>query len=103
MVIPEPGFIAPHRDGGALGMELPLLFLKTAVRVLRPGGRVYCLATNPIRGGQGLFFEELKRLSLKITDKDCLEPAFNQNVARKRAHGDAGVDRVELWALEFVL
>jgi SAM-dependent methyltransferase len=100
MVMADPGFAAPHRDGGHLGLELPLLFAKVASRHLRPQGHIYCLATNPIRGGRSLFFDELKSLPVKITDQRCLDDAFNQNVARKRGHEAAGIDRVELWALE---
>ena len=81
-------------------MELPLRFIDFAIRNLAPGGCLYCLATNPLVGGRGLFFDELKAMSVKITDQQLLDPVFNQSVARKRGHDAAGVERIELWALE---
>ena len=100
MVQPEPGVALPHRDGGKMGIELPLLFLDFAHRHLRPEGEVLCLCTNPIVGGRGLFFEALRKLQhFQLLEKKLLNPFFNQSVARKRQHHQEAIEHIELWAL----
>jgi SAM-dependent methyltransferase len=105
MVHPEPGVDWPHRDGGHLGIELPLTFLKFASRHLKPGGQVLCLVTNPIVHGRGLFWDELKKQSgsWRILEKRLLNPFFNQAAARKRHHADDHIQQIELWALHLEL
>jgi SAM-dependent methyltransferase len=99
MIVPEPGAPQGHRDGGELGIELPLRFLDFARRHLREGGEVITLATNPIVGGKGLFFDRIGGGSWEIMEKRCLNSHFNQNVARKRGHDELGIERIELWFL----
>jgi hypothetical protein len=102
MVIPESGIQYPHRDGGTLGIEIPLLFMDFAQDHLKPGGSVLCLSTNPIVNGQGKYFEAMKaRKNFELVAQKTLHPYFNQNVARKRKHDEHDVERIELLALHW--
>ena len=103
MVQPEPGVAWPHRDGGHLGIELPLLFLKFARLHLKEQGQVLCLITNPVVHGRGLFWDELKKLQeWKILDRRLFNPFFNQATARKRHHEDDHIQQIELWGLHLI-
>lgn len=99
MVLREKGQTWPHRDGGELGIELPLRFLQLSEEMLPVGGQVFCLVTNPVFEGKGAFFGKFKPRALKLIEKKCLNAHFNQNVARKRGYEELGVERIELWAL----
>jgi SAM-dependent methyltransferase len=97
--IPTETEARPHRDGGALGIELPLLFLQYAGRNLSAGGEVFTLATNPIVQGRSAFFDRLDRGALKIVEKKCLHDQFNHSLYRKERYAERGIQRVELWFL----
>jgi SAM-dependent methyltransferase len=99
MVIPSKDGALPHRDGGALGIELPLMFLEFAHRHLRTGGEVLMLATNPLVHGRGAFFEKFDRKKWDVLEKRCVHPQFNQSVARKQNYADQGIQNVELYFL----
>lgn len=97
--IPTETESRPHRDGGALGIELPLLFLQYAARNLGAGGEVFTLATNPIVQGRPAFFDRLDREAFKIVEKKCLHDQFNHSLYRKERYAERGIQRVELWFL----
>lgn len=97
--IPTETESRPHRDGGALGIELPLLFLQYAARHLVSGGEVFTLATNPIVQGKSAFFDRLDRARWKVVDKRCLHDQFNHSLYRKERYAERGIQRVELWFL----
>lgn len=105
MMIPDPIHAAPHRDGGDFGIALPILFLDNAFHLLKTGGEVFCLVTNPIISGRGLLFEELRQKPWKILEKECLNPHFNQEGYRKLKAQSKGLKRlehVELWFLRMM-
>jgi len=80
MVIPSADASYPHRDGGKLGLELPLKFLDFAAKHLSAGGDALFLATNPIVNGQPAFLNELKKRSTwKLEFKKRLHSQFNAN------------------------
>ena len=89
----------PHRDGGRLGIEIPLLFIDFAARHLKRGGEVFCLATNPIVRGKREFFERLDRRTWEIVEKRCLNEHFNHSLYRKEGYAERDIERVELWFL----
>ena len=99
MVVPAQDVAWPHRDGGALGVELPLLFLEFSHRHLREGGEVLMLATNPIVHGKNIFFDKLDRRKWDLIEKRCIHPQFNQAVARKQNYAEQGIQNIELWYL----
>ncbi|MEW6057038.1 MAG: methyltransferase domain-containing protein [Bdellovibrionota bacterium] len=99
MVIPALDAAYPHRDGGKLGIELPLLFLDFAGRHLTSDGEVLCLITNPILHGKSAFFDGLAKQRWEFIERYCLHPHFNQSVARKQGYAARGIERVELWYL----
>jgi SAM-dependent methyltransferase len=101
MMIPIPHMANPHRDGGELGIKLPLLFLSFAQRHLRSGGEMYCLATNPIVHGRGEFFEKFNASALgwEPLEQRRIHTHFNQAAARKHGYAEQGIERVELWYL----
>ncbi|MBI3554709.1 MAG: class I SAM-dependent methyltransferase [Deltaproteobacteria bacterium] len=99
MVVPSKDAAYVHRDGGKLGVELPLLFLDFSWRHLREGGEVLMLATNPIVNGIGVFFDRLDRQRWDFVEKRCVHSHFNQAVARKQGYAEQGIERIELWFL----
>jgi SAM-dependent methyltransferase len=101
--IPTESDVRPHRDGGALGIELPLLFLQFAARHLILGGEVFCLVTNPIVAGRPAFFDRLDSQVWKVLDKKCLHDQFNHALYRKERYAERGIQRVELWFLHLQL
>lgn len=102
MVVPARDAVYPHRDGGKLGIELPLLFLEFAHRHLREGGEMITLATNPIVNGKAAFFEKLDRRKWDFVEKRCLHTHFNQSVARKQGYAELGIQNIELWFLHLI-
>lgn len=98
MAIPKGG-ARPFRDGGHLGMEVPLGFLAFAGRHLKLGGEVMCLITNPVMDGRSAFFDRLDRKLWRIEDRKLLNDRFNQSLYRKDGYADLRIDRVELWFL----
>ena len=99
MVVPAKDAAYPHRDGGRLGIELPLKFLEFAHRHLAQGGEVLTFATNPIVKGRPLFFDELPRGAWDFIEKRCVHSHFNQAVARKQGYAEQGISQIELWFL----
>jgi len=99
MVVPSEDATYPHRDGGTLGIALPLLFLDFAHKNLKKGGEMLCLTTNPIVGGRPTFFDKLSRGKWEFVEKTCLHSQYNQSVARKQKYAEKGIDRIELWFL----
>lgn len=99
MVVPAKDANYSHRDGGHLGIELPLKFLEFAHRHLRDGGEVLTLATNPLARGKPVFFDALPRGHWDFIEKRLLHSHFNQTVARKQGYSDQGIERIELWFL----
>lgn len=103
MVVPARDAAYPHRDGGRLGIELPLLFLDFCQRHLKTGGEVQMLATNPIVRGRPEFFGRLNRARWEVVEKRLLHSHFNQEVARKQGYAEQGIERIELWFLHLKL
>lgn len=99
MVVPAKDALYPHRDGGKLGIELPLLFFNFAHRHLREGGELLTLATNPIVNGKPALFDKLERQKWDTIEKRCLHTHFNQSVARKQGYAEQGIQNIELWFL----
>lgn len=105
MAIPENS-ARPERDGGHLGIELPLLFLDFAHRHLVKGGTLFMLATNPVtkRSREGLFFEALRarirEQAWALKTSSCVDRHFNQALSRKHQYTEQGVEQVELWVLK---
>jgi SAM-dependent methyltransferase len=99
MIIPSPDADYPHRDGGKLGIELPLKFLEFASRHLRVGGELLGLVTNPIIQGRSAFFDRINMKAWEFVEKRCLHSKFNQAVARKQRYAEQGIERIELWFL----
>jgi tRNA1(Val) A37 N6-methylase TrmN6 len=123
MMIAQSGNDYSYRAGGPTGIELPLLFIDYACRLLRPKGEIMCLATNPVlKGGRGLLFDQLaKKNRLQIGEAKCLNEHFNQSALQKDQKSQAttgktavkkektdpclganvtrNITRVELWAL----
>lgn len=99
MVIPVEDAKYPHRDGGELGVALPLLFMEFAHKHLKKGGEALCLATNPIVRGRPIFFDKLGRGRWEFVEKSCLHSQYNQSVARKQKYAEKGIERIELWFL----
>lgn len=89
----------PQRDGGSLGIEIPLVFLEFAGRQLKPGGEVFCLATNPIRAGKSALLERIPSETWEIVEKRRLHDDFNRSLHRQDGYARLGVERVELWFL----
>ena len=99
MAVPSPGSPREHRDGGRLGIELPLRFLDFSRRHLCAKGEVFCLTTNPIIEGRSDFFENLDPSQWLTLEKRRLNPSFNQSLYRKQKYSELGIERVELWYL----
>jgi hypothetical protein len=99
MAVPVRGQSRIQRDGGELGIELPLAFLDHAGRHLPPGGEVFCLATNPIVGGRPVFFDRLASRDWIIEERKRLNDQFNRSLARKDGYAELGIERIELWFL----
>jgi len=97
--VPTPGAEHPHRDGGKTGTELPLAFLDFAHNHLLPNGTVFCLTSNPIVQGRGLFFDRLSSKKWKIKTQKRLHTHFNQKLYRKENYAEQGIERVELYFL----
>jgi SAM-dependent methyltransferase len=89
----------PTRDGGPLGIELPLLFLDFARRHLRPGGEALCLMTNPWIRGRPALFDRLDPRAWAIGERRLLDERFNQSLQRKDGYAERGIERIELWFL----
>lgn len=96
MTIPHPNESLPHRDGGKLGIELPLRFIDFAHHHLRKEGEIFSLVTNPIVEGRSVFFEELKKRPWKILERVLMNDHFNQTLARKEKYDAVGIERIEL-------
>ncbi len=100
MTVPTPGERRPHRDGGALGIELPLKFLEFAAARVRPGGEAWCLATNPLVRGRPALLERLRAEPLarrwEIIERRVLHDRFNHALARKENYEAQGIERIEL-------
>ena len=101
----------PHRDGGALGCELPALFLDYAWTHLRTGGEACFLATSPVIGGHSIFHERISRdrrwrasdaapAGSAVSRGERLNSHFNQSIARKAGYAELGIERVELWCFK---
>lgn len=101
MIIQSKNSSSPYRDGGALGIEIPLTFLNFSRRYLCTNGQVLCLLTNPIVNGRPLLFDALNLMDWKILEKQCLHPHFNHSLYRKDEYSSLGIERVELWFLHF--
>lgn len=86
----------PHRDGGLLGLEIPLLFLDFCENILIPKGEVFCLMSNPIRYGKGVLFESLVDRKWKIMDSVCINPHFNHQLAHEDEYDQLGIQKIEL-------
>jgi tRNA1(Val) A37 N6-methylase TrmN6 len=100
MTIPVPGQPREYRDGGRLGLEVPLAFLEFARGALAADGQAAFLATNPIVAGRDVFFEELARRPWRVLARERLHPRFNQALYRKERYAERfGIERVELWAV----
>jgi len=99
MAIPSTEEIRLHRDGGELGVAIPLRFLEFARRRLKTGGEVFCLATNPLVGGRGEFFRQLPSAHWQIVDRARVNHQFNRSLHRKEGYQRLGIERVELWLL----
>jgi SAM-dependent methyltransferase len=92
----------PHRDGGKLGIELPLLFLQFAAKHLVSKGELFCMVTNPIMQGRPAFFDRLDRKIWDIAEKTCLHDQFNYALYRKERYAEQGIQRVELCYLHLI-
>ncbi len=99
LAVPHPHLQTPHRDGGSLGIQIPLLFLDFAKRHLRPCGEVFCLISNPIVKGRPLFFDSLDSHVWKILDRRRFHEQFNCALYRKEQYHEQGIDRIELYFL----
>ncbi|MCM2277913.1 MAG: methyltransferase domain-containing protein [Oligoflexia bacterium] len=103
LAVPSPSSDRPHRDGGALGIEIPLAFLDCAARHLRAGGEVFCNLTNPILlDGRGVLFERIDPRLWKIEDRRRLNDRFNQTLYRQDGYRELGIQQVELWFLRLI-
>jgi SAM-dependent methyltransferase len=103
LAVPSPGEKRPHRDGGRLGVELPLLFLDFAARHLEPGGEAFFTVTNPIVLGKSVFFEAFDRKLWAIIEKKRLSDRFNASLHRKEGYKELGIEHIELWFLHLKL
>lgn len=92
-----------YRDGGALGVEIPLKFVDFSARHLKKGGEVFCLITNPIVHGRSCFFERLDKRIWIIEKELRLHDHFNHGLYRKENYAAQGIQRVELWFLHLRL
>jgi methylase of polypeptide subunit release factors len=106
MAVPNPGQYRPFRDGGRLGIEIPLMFLDFARRHLRPEGDVFCLLTSPCVGGRSLVFDSAAAKrgfksgiagQWEVLERALLDDRFNQALYRKEGYSALGIERVELW------
>lgn len=97
MILPKREQILLYRDGGELGLETPLLFLDAAEKVLEPFGEVFCLMTNPIKGGKALLFERLATKNWSLLERLCLNYKFNYQLYKEDEYTKSGIDRVELY------
>jgi SAM-dependent methyltransferase len=106
LAVTTPGDLRPHRDGGRLGIELPLLFLDFAGRHLIPGGEVVLTATNPIIAGRSVFFDRAfggeGARRWEIVEKTRLNDKFNASLHRKEGYAEQGIERIELWLLRLL-
>ncbi len=97
LAIPEEGNSFPHRDGGNLGIEMPLMFIDYAAQALKPNGQMWFLIANPIVGGKKQFDIELsKRNKLKVIESSVIEKHFNQAVFKAHKYESLGIERIEL-------
>lgn len=97
LAVPSGEDARPHRDGGKYGIEVPLLFLDFASGHLKPGGEAWFICGNPIVRGKPLFLDELdSRAEWALLESRCLEPYFNQSVARKHGYAEQSIARIEL-------
>ncbi len=99
LAVPCVGLKQGHRDGGKLGLEIPLKFLDFAEKHLRTSGDVFCLMTNPIVRGRSELFDALSRRPWTVVGKKCLNDNFNGTIARKEGYQDLGIQKIELWFL----
>lgn len=101
MAVPSGG-ARPSRDGGPLGIEVPLAFLEFARRAIVPGGHVLFLATNPILAdGRTPLFERIfgRVGGWEWVEKQRLHADFNRALHRQDDYASLGVKRIELWFL----
>lgn len=92
-----------YRDGGALGVEIPLMFLDFSARRLRVGSHVFCLVTNPIVHGKSYFFDHLNSQVWQTEQEIRLHDHYNHGLYRKENYAVHGIQRVELWFLHLQL
>ncbi|MCM2323591.1 MAG: methyltransferase [Oligoflexia bacterium] len=102
LAVPSPESHRPHRDGGKLGIEIPLAFLSYAGRHLRAGGEVFCNLTNPVLlNGRSALFERIEgpegAALWKIEEKTRLNDHFNHTLHRQDRYHELGIQRIELW------
>jgi SAM-dependent methyltransferase len=103
LAVPSPGEARPHRDGGRLGIELPMLFLDFAARHLETGGDALFTITNPIVGGRSAFFDRLDLKRWQVVEKRRLTDRFNASLHRKEGYTELGIESIELWFLHLKL
>lgn len=103
MVVPTENDFRPHRDGGALGIEVPFCFLDFAARRLKNNGEVFMLCTNPVVRGRSAFFDRLDNRVWEVLEKRCLNDRFNQSLYRKERYSERGIQTVELYFLRLLL
>lgn len=85
-----------HRDGGKLGIEIPLLFLDFALNHLTPDGEYWFIAGEVVASGKKLIYEELKKREVVILEETILEEFFNHAYAEKHHYNEQNIDQVNL-------
>ena len=85
-----------HRDGGKLGIEVPLLFLDFALDHLSDNGEYWFIAGEVVSSGRKIIHEELKKRKVKIIEETILEEFFNHAYAGKHHYQEQNIDQVNL-------
>ena len=95
LAVPSGESLQPHRDGGKLGIGLPLAFLDFAIA--QKAQQIWFLVGDPIVGGKSVLDAELaKRNPMKVFEKQVLFSHFNQTLARQDKYADQGIQKIEL-------
>lgn len=95
--IPEESNYFPHRDGGNMGYQIPLLFLNYANQAVKKLGEIWCLIASPIVNGERPFEKELSKIrEIKVLACKVIESHFNQMVYKSHGYEKLGIDRIEL-------
>ena len=96
LAVPSGEDHRPHRDGGKLGIEIPLLFLDFAIERAHKETQIWFIAGSPNCSGKKPLYEAIQKRKCKILEEKMIHKNFNQALARKHHYKEQGIDSIDL-------